>query len=146
MRKIIFIIFILVLYSSLTYSQTNSALTIKEIRQYLKEVVTYNKSNDVDNSTMYISTDDNGTRWLYIEQVNDYEGYKSDIGYAGLHMSKALFDIFYFRINYDLEKSISKKEFTEILLTKNIKGVIYKTKKYEFQFDWNEIIKKDKTD
>jgi len=143
MKKIIFIIFIFVLYSSVTYSQTNSTLTINEIRQYIKKLVTLNKSNDID-YPMYISTDNNGKRWLYIEEVEEYEGLRSDIGYIGFKLSKSLFDFFYFYINYDLEKSMSKKEFTEILLTKNIKGILYKTKKYEFPFDWDEILKEDK--
>lgn len=142
-KKILLTFFTIIIFCLSSYSQVNNTLSIKDIRQHVNSLASSMKSDgQLDN--MYVKIDDNGDRWIYIEN-KQLDGFRSDEGYVSLGLSEVLITMIYHSINYNMEKPISLKSFTDILLSKSIKGVQFRTKNNDFFFDWDEIIEKSKT-
>jgi len=141
MKKIVFFSITFLLIGSYAYSQLNSNISIKVIRNHVNTLAKSLKSEgQLDN--MFINLDENGNRWLYIEDKS-MDGLRSDEGYLSLKISKVILTMLYHSLSYNQETTISLKDFTNILLAKSIKGVEFKTHNNDFFFTWKEILEFD---
>ena len=141
MRKVLIIISLLICVHMPSNSQTIQSLSIKDIRSHVNNLATKLKS-DGQLDEMYINLDEDGNRWLYIENKS-LDGLKSDEGYLSLKISKVILSMIYHSIYFNREETTSLKEFTNILISKNIKGVNFKTHNNNFFFTWKEVLEFD---
>jgi len=143
MKGIVFIIFYIGLGISSVYSQTSSNITLKEIRHHVDNIAASLESRG-GLDKMYVNIDDNGERWVYLEDM-ELDGLRSDEAFVSLEYSEIIIKMIYHSITYNMEKPISFKSFTDILRTKSINGVHFRTKNNDFFFDYDEIIEKGKS-
>ncbi len=98
--------------SSLLHSQSLDNLSIKEIRQYVKKLATSLKTDGQLDKT-YINLDEEGNRWLYIENKS-LDGLRSDEGHLSIKISKVILNMIYHSIYYNREETTSLKGFTNM--------------------------------
>lgn len=130
--------FFMVLISYNSYSQTEDALSIKTIRSKIENLGISLKS-DVQLDKMYLDVDDEGKRWIYIELLK-MDGLRSDQYSLSREITEQIVKMLFKTLNYDLEETLNLKSFVNILESKNIKGVQFKTKNNCFNFNWTEIL------
>ena len=132
---------LLILIISDSYSQVSNSISIRDIYQRVDEVAnTLKKDGHI--SEMYIINKDNGDRWLFIENQS-FDVMSGDEHFLSLDLSAIIVSMIYGSFNYFMEKSISLRSFTNVLLSKNIQGVQFRAKNKSYFFDWNEIIEKN---
>lgn len=120
-----------------SYSQVNQDISISEIRTQIENLFVSIKS-EAKIDKMYLVNEDNGERWIYIENIQ-IVGLPSDVEYESLELSKLVIKILYKSINFNLEESISINSFKDILKSKRIIGVKFKTKNKIFFIPWEKL-------
>lgn len=130
-------IFSLVTFCMSSYSQINNAISISEIRNHIEDLSISIKS-EAKIDKMDLINEVNGERWIYIEN-NAIDGLYSDEESLSLDLSKIIIKMLYKSVNYNLEESISLNSFADIMKSKTIKGVQFKTKNNKFLFNWDKF-------
>lgn len=120
MKKYILMAFIFI--AQISFSQS---ISISNIRGSVSTIANKLKSDNLI-SEMYTISDNNGARWLYIED-RGFSGLKATEYANSVSFSKQILELIYKSVSYNLEYSLSYNDFINILLNKGFSGVRFKT-------------------
>jgi len=114
-------------------SNSNINLSYVDIKKEVKKI-----DSAVDSVNVYITTNPNGKRKIYIYDNRSYSGLQNDYKFC-LDFSKTVFKFIFAEINYQRETPISFDNLKAEMLKLSIIGIEMKTELRTYNFNWEEV-------